>query len=204
VAQWISSLRDSRVSPTPWQESVRARRTNGGSGETSNTSYETANPKQSSSKTCRGFSVLDFETSYKDLPVWGSMRSGLVEQRQKPELPTNAHDSSCWPTPTVATYGYNQGGASGRVGKKRYSLHGLAKMWATPTARDWKDGYDPSPRAPTNSLLGRQAPRMWKDGKNTSDKVGLNPLFVEALMGLPAGWTDCVSSVMGSAPHKQD
>lgn len=31
--------------------------------------------------------------------------------------------------------------------------------WATPTARDWKDGASPSVEAPTNGLLGRQAPR---------------------------------------------
>lgn len=34
-----------------------------------------------------------------------------------------------------------------------------ASPWATPTTRDWKDGANPSAEVPTNSLLGRQAPR---------------------------------------------
>ena len=72
-------------------------------------------------------------------------------------------------------------------------------MWATPTARDWKDGADPSEAAPTNGLLGRQAPRWHSrpdpttptggaDGSQPAAPLLLNPDFVEALMGLPSGW----------------
>jgi hypothetical protein len=31
----------------------------------------------------------------------------------------------------------------------------------------------------------------------------LNPLFVEALMGLPLGWTDCAPLETASCPPKQ-
>jgi len=41
-------------------------------------------------------------------------------------------------------------------------------MWATPTTQDWKDGTDPSEKAPTNSLLGRQAPRSEISGPPSS------------------------------------
>ncbi len=39
------------------------------------------------------------------------------------------------PTPSASSYGYNQGGSAGRVGKRRYSLDSLAKL----------DGLDPLP-----------------------------------------------------------
>lgn len=32
-------------------------------------------------------------------------------------------------------------------------------LWPTPTARDWKDGANPSLKAPTNGQLGKAAPR---------------------------------------------
>ena len=60
------------------------------------------------------------------------------------------------------------------------------KSWATPTTRDWKDG-SANDNSKTNSLLGRQAPRIMKDGKNC--QITLNPLFTNHLMGWPIGWT---------------
>lgn len=67
-----------------------------------------------------------------------------------------------------------------------------SQKWATPTSRDWKDGANPSEKAPTNSLLGRQAPRTDVRGKPSSPSTRLlNPRFVEWLMGFPIGWSDC-------------
>lgn len=48
------------------------------------------------------------------------------------------------------------------------TLAGDAALWATPTTRDWKDGTDPSSAVPTNSLLGRQAPRSGIGGNASS------------------------------------
>jgi hypothetical protein len=49
---------------------------------------------------------------------------------------TNETECGSWlPTPSASSYGYNQGGSAGRVGKKRYSLDSLAKL----------DGLDPLP-----------------------------------------------------------
>jgi hypothetical protein len=71
--------------------------------------------------------------------------------------------------------------------------------WATPTSRDWKDGSDPSSLAKTNSLLGRQAPRSGIVGPGSLPSTRrLNPRFVEWLMGMPLGWTDCGVSVTPS------
>jgi hypothetical protein len=75
------------------------------------------------------------------------------------------------------------------------SLTAQTMLWSTPTARDWKDGTLKDTTVPTNSLLSRQAPRTDLGGSAISnDGRTLNPLFVEALMGWPIGWTDCVSA----------
>lgn len=63
--------------------------------------------------------------------------------------------------------------------------------WATPTARDWKDGSNPSTKVPTNALLGRQAPRETGQrlSQNSTQRLRLNPKFVEWLMGFEEDWT---------------
>jgi hypothetical protein len=75
------------------------------------------------------------------------------------------------------------------------NLQDQTLSWATPAARDYKDGGNPSPNVPTNGLLGRQAPRTPMAGQDTSNEtLVLNPRFVEALMGWPIGMTDFESS----------
>lgn len=66
------------------------------------------------------------------------------------------------------------------------------QMWGTPAARDWKDGsLEGMGDAPTNCLLGRQAPRKDVRGDGSLDGGRrLNPRFVEWLMGLPIGWSN--------------
>ena len=88
--------------------------------------------------------------------------------------------------PTVRTSSAN--GASSKeveVGNPKQRLEVMTANWATPTARDWKDNA--SADVPTNSLLGRQAPRTMKDG--IESQMTLNPRFTEWLMGWPIGWT---------------
>lgn len=64
-----------------------------------------------------------------------------------------------------------------------------ARIWATPTTRDWKDGACADANVPTNGLLGRQVLRTETAGSAGSAKAVLNPSFVEALMGFPPSWT---------------
>ena len=91
-----------------------------------------------------------------------------------------------WPTPrTSDTNGPGMHGTGGM------DLRTTASYWATPTVRDHKDGANPSEKEPTNSLLGLQAPRTPMPGPQSSNRIrGLNPRFVEWLMGFPIGWTD--------------
>ncbi len=48
------------------------------------------------------------------------------------------------------------------------ALSRQAAFWMTPSARDWKDGANPSEKAPTRGLLGRQAPRSGIGGPTSS------------------------------------
>ena len=89
--------------------------------------------------------------------------------------------------PTVRTSSAN--GASAKeveAGNPKQRLEVMITNWATPTTRDWKDSANAN--VPTNSLLGRQAPRTMKDG--VEFQMTLNPRFTEWLMGWPIGWTE--------------
>ena len=74
--------------------------------------------------------------------------------------------------------------------------------WATPTARDYKDGTDPSDKVPTNCLLGRQAPRVTGHlSQEDSGPQRLNPNFVEWMMlgSHLIGWTRIETASTDSA-----
>ena len=62
-----------------------------------------------------------------------------------------------------------------------------AEQWATPQARDWKEGSNPQPHGHQQIQL----PQQTGQGK-------LNPRWVETLMGLPIGWTmpSCMSPLI--------
>ena len=142
---------------------------------------------------------------------WQTPSTGLfkyrrqVRQTERGEelLPAQAEN---WPTPKA-----QNSNAPAEHGEGGAELQTKVMQWATPTSRDWKDGADPSPNAPTDCLLGRQAPRSGIDGpifftedptllqqyiisppeagRNADLRRRLNPFFVEYLLGLPIGWT---------------
>lgn len=96
-----------------------------------------------------------------------------------------------WRTPQVGTAPYHK---DPTTGERIYTVRGQAGAgrWASPTARDHKDGsLEGMGDAPTNCLLGRQAPRKDVRGDGSLDGGRrLNPRFVEWLMGLPIGWSN--------------
>jgi len=133
-----------------------------------------------------------------------------------------------WPTPRASPNENRSASKPPSHGKTHgTSLAAEASTWATPTTRDHKDGACAKTAAPTNGLLGRQAarwsgppspprsvsphpthptPTTLTDGNTTSlptptsrqpSRV-LNPAFVEALMGWPAGWSMVTASPTGS------
>ena len=74
----------------------------------------------------------------------------------------------------------------------------------TPTARDHKDGATSLANTPVNGLLGRQVLVTPTAGGSSCDTHrSLNPLFVEALMGWPTGWTAFGSAATAWSPWLQ-
>ena len=147
---------------------------------------------------------------------WPTPRASPNENRNTKAAPSHgvthgrtlAGEAQNWSSPR-ATDG-EKGGPNMSFGAGGTPLPAQAVGWATPTTRDGKDGGNPSAAAPTNSLLGRQAPRMLTDGSQLSlpadwagSRLYLNPRFVEWLMGWPDEWTACAPAEMESYLYRQ-
>ena len=130
----------------------------------------------------------DLPQSLVTLPKWGMMRSGVLFRLRTAEHPTKENASGFWPTPRASDH---KGAVSPFAAQKARERIGgcnlpeaimeseYFRMFATPTARDWKDnGKSPAELARNSETLASQA-----GGK-------LNPNWVEWLMGWPIGWTD--------------
>ena len=104
-----------------------------------------------------------------------------------------------WPTPK-ASEGFRgtDPARPGRLGGD--SLKQAVAGWPTPKARDAKGPENAnrnSPSLETFAQLGRPDETTPPDGTNGPPEADLNPSFVEALMGLPDGWSDPEGSVIG-------
>ena len=144
-------------------------------------------------------------------PRWGSMRNGECWERQTWERRTSGTECGLLPTPLASnTKAHHMRGSDN--GKQREPRSYLT--WPTPTKSDWTGGPGCSGRA--GGLNLRTAVAKWptptvNDSKNSTlppsqikhdnipgallrsgETAGgqLNPLWVEWLMGWPAGWTD--------------
>jgi len=151
-------------------------------------------------------------------PTPRAMTGGAESADRKKELGRTASGggdlqsaAAQWPTPNASVVNDGESVESFLARQKKWAhkyhnsmpLTVKAKQWATPTARDHKDGTEPSDKAPTNGLLGRQAPRVIGAISPSTSGRQLNPLFVEALMGFPVGWTDCAPLATLCALPKQ-
>lgn len=143
-------------------------------------------PESSLWKMCQGSLFGDSEPYLETWPISGSMRSGVVCERQTVERPisegacsSSPHDAT-YPTPSATPYGSSGNGTGSNVESRgRPSLDRMARTgrWPTPTAWDHK-GPNPNKRQG-----GPDLPSAIEVGK-------LNPAWVEWLMGFPEGWTD--------------
>jgi len=204
VAEWISSLPATRASRSASLAKGSQKQTQGTSGQTSSGSSPRFVQHSLFSRTSKDTSSEASAPSSLTLTNWGSMRSGEFTQLPKPDTRTVATGSSSWPTAVTS-----DSRSAGRHTTTTGVMHGgttltdACRQWATPTARNYKDGADPSPNAPTNALLGRQAPRVTGQMSPSSTGRRLNPWFVEWLMSFPAGWTVCEHLETLSAQRKQ-
>ncbi len=211
VESWISSLRASRASHSPSPVNSATKTMRGTSGRTSPVSSQSASQLSFSWRTSRYERLSSRGETFED---WAS--TCRVPSRVPP--PSWVQDilgaaSSYLPT-TSTGHGNNQGGAAGRVGKKRESLDRLlatpnikgeynkkglsersgdrlrTQLLATPQARDWKDGFQPKRH-------GRH-----KDSLHVTVGGQVNPAWKEWFMGFPTGWTEIAPSATPSSPNK--
>lgn len=121
---------------------------------------------------------------------------------------TSGDGSSLLPTPSASSYGTNQGGAAGRVGRVGPSLQTMAakNLWPTPTVSgNWnRAGASPKSGDGLATAVNRWATQCSSDdhgprGKATNGgrnlpRVGghLNPRWIAWLMGFPVDWLDGV------------
>ena len=206
-AWWISSVADSHVNRSQSLVVEKPPKTRDISGLTSNQGLLFSTQKFVSLKTSMESLLPDrpdttqFSTmSSATWNQWVTEQRQDSSQRRKLAHPTSENDGSSWPTPDVTMRphegnvrllrrgveaGMSKEEADAMLGRDISKPQGKLQSWPTPTARDWKDGTNPSDKAPTNGLLGRAAPR-----DPTSQPGQLSPDWVDMLMGFPVGWTD--------------
>jgi hypothetical protein len=188
VGLWMESLAATRVSRSALPGAGEVMRTSATCGPASPVLLARFAPSGASSRTSLDTSAWDSQTFEMIFSGWATelRRACLLRRKSVRLISANGFSSSRWPSVPNG---------------------GQASQWATPTSRDWKDGENPSSAVPTNSLLGRQAPRTMTAGKlslilrrwvSESSRLSLNPFFVEWLMGLPIGWTCSEPSGMES------
>jgi DNA (cytosine-5)-methyltransferase 1 len=115
-------------------------------------------------------------------PQRDSFRSRSGERKHEKGLDRLARDS---PTP-MAKDGCKPSAGNRTAADLTYA----AAQWMTLTAPDYEDRVTRSAKTPGNSLRGRQVLTMPRAGSDScASPRSLNPLFVEALMGWPTGWT---------------
>jgi len=119
---------------------------------------------------------------------------GKFNSRGEPKLSAQV---KMWPTPSVTdssqrSYQYDRGDKN----KPRLSLTGLARLWPTPNAGDYKAGMSNAPGRQQSSL-----PRSVgiAEGVSSGRRGGLNPTWVEWLMGFPMQWTVLPNSATPSS-----
>ena len=230
VEQLISSARATRASRSLTPADVLEWMTPGTSGPTSHESLTNAGQGGLFLRTSPAICPSGSPKSARIFKAWASSLRRVYSARRKSARHSDESDCSSWPTASAhdgrrpgsdatSTQGANlkrdaerwptptcpaphdSNRTAGLGMQKQWNVAAAAVAWNTPTTRDWKDGSDPSENVPTNSLLGRQAPRV--TGEMCPSDFGprrLNPAFVEWLMGWPHGWTDFAPVAMEWSP----
>ena len=138
VAPLMSSVVDSRVSPSAAQENAKGLKTSATCGLIPSESFASYDPESSSWRTSPDLFGSTSPVFWETWPKQGTIVNGGCWERETSELHTFA--SGCGfmlPTPTAQTYG-----TQGSSGTKRPSLETMARhnLWPTPQAHDATKG----------------------------------------------------------------
>ena len=126
----MSSAPGSHAHPSVSPESERLETQTRTCGLTPSASFAKYDPSTSCWRTYQAslLSPTGTCTPYSDSWPRAGMTVGGIAYPRQPLAPiTKEIGSGLLPTITTHNYGYNQGGAEGRVGKKRYSLQAMAR-----------------------------------------------------------------------------
>ena len=184
------------VSPIVSPADVAPPPTTATSGPSSPALFASLNPDGSWRKTCQGYSQMTLDGSLEAFsetwPRAGMTRNGTA-YRLRPSAPlTDATASGSWPTPTGRDW--KDGSATACQNVPANGLLGRVVHLPTPQATDYRT---------VNSTFGsclRRADVMGPVERDLFGAIGgLNPTWVEWLMGFPLGWTDCADSVTPSS-----
>lgn len=214
--EWTLFAVDSLASPSPPLVSGSGGMTRVGVGRGSLGYFADYDPLTRSWRTCRVSLDGEWERYSETWPSSGMTRSGIA-YRLPPSVPrTSASGGSRsltdqptrWPTPLARDYRTGHRGRLDQPGRHGgWNLNDWVAMWPTPKASDGERGGRGDLLARVRT--GRDSRRKnWStptaadglggpgrsggEGEDLRTAVGgqLNPLWVEALMGFPLGWTD--------------
>jgi len=194
VGRWIASLPDTHVNRSHWRDDVRELKTHGTFGRASSESSKTSGQGGASSRMSPTILNWDSTRSPETYKSWVSQLRRASSARRKSALLISESGSLSWPTPKADRSGSSQNGVNRtRPSAGTPSLETYGRQWPTPTMTDAvvrQDGF-------------RQEETQKTQDGGTGPGQRINPDFVEALMGLPSGWTDCDSRETGWSHYKE-
>ena len=203
VALWISSLRDSRASPTASPENNSDGTTLDATtlSHTHSGSSKKCSPPWYSSKMYQPGLLEDiFDQSEIDYQNWVTRLRQDCSQRRKLAQATDESDVLSWATPQAHDCKNGSVDRVGRFGTIAGCRNLNDEVWNTPTANDMRQREG---TATGNRLNYPGLFRQAQAATGTESPLTLNPQFVEWLMGFPIGWTDCERSETPWCPWLQ-
>ncbi len=169
VTVWTSSLAAIHASPSQQPESDSVKKIQDTSGLGSQMELFPCGPESASSRLSRGTSASVSGMSSETWKALVTKRRSEFSQRVKSVRLTNAKESSSWPT--SSTRDHKGGYTGGRIRNGKLSM----------------DTLDVAVQAYSEGGLAAQENHS-TSGNHPESPVGINPRWVETLMGLPIGW----------------